>query len=77
MAQVYFHCSGPRQVLMDQRGADVGDLTEAREYAARVVQSLITIPNSEDWRQWSLQVRDDLGGEIFVVPFVSILGQPH
>ncbi len=77
MAQVYFHCSGPGRVLMDQCGADVGDLTEAREYGARVVQSLITIPSPEDWRQWSLQVRDDLGGEIFVVPFVSILGKPH
>jgi hypothetical protein len=62
---------------MDQRGADVGDLTEARECAARVVQSLITTPSLEDWRQWSLRASDDLGDEIFVVPFASVLGKPH
>jgi Domain of unknown function (DUF6894) len=77
MAQVYFHCSGPGRVLVDHSGADVGDLTEAREYAARVVQSLIATPSPEDWRLWSLQISDDLGDEVFVVPFVSNLSEPH
>jgi hypothetical protein len=35
MAQVYFHCSSPRRVLMDRCGADVGDLTEAGEAYVR------------------------------------------
>ena len=77
MAQVYFHCSNPRQLLMDQCGADVCDLAEARECAARVVRSLITTPGLEDWRQWFLHASDDLGDEIFVVPFASFLGKPH
>jgi hypothetical protein len=62
---------------MDQSGADVGDLAEAREYAARVVQSLIATPSSEDWRSWFLHVSDELGDEIFVVPFASVLSKPH
>jgi hypothetical protein len=77
MTQVYFHCSSPHQLLMDQFGADVGDLTEARECAARVVRSMVTTPGPEDWRQWFLHASDDLGDEIFVVPFDSVLGKPH
>jgi hypothetical protein len=56
---------------------EVGDLTEAREYAARIVRSLITAPSLEDWRDWALHVCDDLGDEIFVVPFATVLGKPN
>ena len=79
MAQVYFRCSNPEGVLLDQHGAAaaVRDLVEAREHAAIVVQSLIEIPNLQDWRGWSLHVSDDLGEEIFVVPFASLLGKLH
>ena len=77
MTQVYFHCSGNRRVLIDQCAAEVDDLTEAREYAGRVVQLLITAPNLEDWRDWALHISDDLGDEIFVVPFSAVLGKPN
>jgi hypothetical protein len=77
MAQVYFRCSNPEGVLLDQRGAAVRDLVEAREHAAIVVQSLIKIPNLLDWRGWSLHVSDHFGEEIFVVPFASVLGKLH
>jgi hypothetical protein len=77
MAQVYFRCSNPDGVLLDQRRAAVRDLVEAREHAALVVQSLIKTPNLLDWRGWSMHVSDDLGEEIFVVPFASLLGKLH
>ncbi len=77
MAQVYFHCSNTQGVLVDQCGAAVGDLAEAREHAALVVRSLIMAPSLEDWRGWALHVSDDLGDEIFIVPFASELGKPH
>ena len=79
MAQVYFHCScsSAREVLIDRRGADVGDLVEARDRASRVVQLLIAEPGQEDRRNWLVHVSDDLGEEIFVVPFVSVFGKPH
>jgi hypothetical protein len=77
MAQVYFHCFNARGTLIDRCGADVGDLAESRDHASRVVHSLIAAPSQEDWRNWVLHVSDDLGDEIFVVPFASVLGKPH
>src|SRR4029079_17973772 len=53
MSQVYFHCSNSREVRVDQLGAMVSDLTEARDYAACVVRSLIMERSAEDWRDWA------------------------
>ena len=77
MAQVYFHCSNSREVRIDQAGALVSDLTEARDRAATVVRSLIMEQSAEDWRDWVVHVSDDFDEEIFVVPFTSVLGKPH
>jgi hypothetical protein len=77
MAQVYFHCSNSQGVVIDQSGTAVRDLTEARDHAARVVQSFIMALSPEDWRDWVLHVSDDLDDDIFVVPFTSLLGKPH
>jgi hypothetical protein len=77
MAQVYFHCSDAQRVMVDRRGADVVDLTEAREHAARLIRSLISAPTLEDWRNWVLHISDDLGCEILAVPFASAIGRPH
>jgi Domain of unknown function (DUF6894) len=77
MAQVYFHCSNSRGVSVDSSGAAVGDLAEARDYAACMVRSLIGEAGSEDWRDWVLQASDDLDDVIFVMPFTSLLGKPH
>jgi hypothetical protein len=77
MAQVYFHCSNSREVRVDQLGAAVSDLAEARDYAACVVRSLIMEQSAEDWRDWVVHVSDDFDDEIFEVPFSSVLGKPH
>jgi hypothetical protein len=37
MPQVYFHCSNPKEALIDRCGAAVDDLTEARDHVAGVV----------------------------------------
>jgi hypothetical protein len=63
--------------MIDRRGTAVGDLAEAREHADRVMRSLIMKPSPEDWRGWVLHANDELGGEIFAVPFASVLGKPH
>jgi hypothetical protein len=75
--QVYFHCSSPKGVLIDRRGAVVDDLSEVRDQAASVVRSLTTARSLEDWRCWVLHVNDDLGDELFVIPFAFVLGKPH
>ena len=77
MARVYFHYSNSESVCIDQRGTAVGNLTEVREHAARVVHSLITAQGPEDWRDWSVHVRDDDGEELLQVPFSTVLGKPH
>ena len=77
MTQFYFHCTNSRGVLLDRYGAAVDDLAEARDHAAYVVRSLIMAQTSEDWRSWILHVSDDLGDELFVVPFAFVLGKPR
>jgi hypothetical protein len=77
MTQVYFHCTNPRGVLLDRLGTTVDDLAEARVQAACVVHSLTMTHSAEDWRSWILHVNDDLGDELFVVPFALVLGKPH
>jgi hypothetical protein len=77
MAQVFLHYATPQGVVLNQRVAKVNDLTEVRAYAVQSVQALISAPTLEDWRQWILHVRDDLGSELFAVPFASLLGEPH
>ncbi len=77
MAQVYFHCSNSIGRLLDRRVADVDDLVEAHDYAEAVARSLIATPDLQDWRNFRLRVWDDLGEEVFVMPFSSIIGKPH
>ena len=77
MAQVYFHCSNSREVRVDQLGIVVSDLTEARDYAACVVRSMIMEASAQDWRDWVVHVSDDFDEEIFEVSFTSVLGKPH
>ena len=77
MPDLYFHCSDATHELIDRRGTAVKDLTEACAHADRLVRSMLMKPNAEDWRSWELRVTDELGGEIFAVPFASVLGKPH
>ena len=77
MTQVYFHCSNAKKVFVDRRGAVVDDLAEARDHATSFVQSLTKTRSLEEWRDWVLHVSDDLGDELFVVPFAFVLGKPH
>jgi hypothetical protein len=41
-----------------------------------MVRSFVATRNSEDWR-WVLHVRDNLGDEVFDMPFAFVLGKPH
>ena len=77
MTQIYFHCTNAEGVWIDQRGAAIGNLAEARDHAALVVRSLLMAPSAEDWRDWVLHVSDDIGEELFSLPFASLLGKPH
>lgn len=77
MIEVFFNCANSDHLLMDKRGLAVSDLSEAFDYADRLVRAMLMARNQEDWRGWELRVTDDLGCEIFVIPFASVLGKPH
>jgi len=77
MIQVYFHCSNMKKVFVDRRGAVVDDLAEARDHAIHVAQSFTNERSLEDLRDWVLHASDDQGGELFVMPFTFVLGEPH
>ena len=77
MTQVYFRCSNPKEVLVDRCGAVVDDLAGARDHATRVVESFTCERSLDDWRDWVLHVSDDRGDELFVVPFIFVLGKPN
>jgi hypothetical protein len=77
MTHVYFHRSTTKKVFLDHHGAVVNDLAEARDHATRLVKSFTNERSLEDWRDWVLHVSDDQGEELFVVPFVFVLGRPH
>ncbi|MBR0871023.1 hypothetical protein JQ633_11685 [Bradyrhizobium tropiciagri] len=76
MSAVYFHCSDEQHVLLDRNGAAM-DLAEARVHAERLVRSYVMTPSAEDWRNWVLHVTDDLGDELFELPFTAVLGELH
>jgi len=77
MAHVFFHCSTTERVLFNYGEALVADMTEAREQAAAVIGALIAGHGPEDWRDWMLHISDDLGEEMFSLPFKSVMGQLH
>jgi hypothetical protein len=77
MIQVYFHRSNTTKVFLDHHGAAVNDLAEACDHATCLVQSFTNERSLEDWRDWVLHVSDDQGDELFVIPFVFVLGKPH
>ena len=77
MALLYFHYTNDDGTLIDRRGSDMSGIAEACEHATCVVHSLIATPSTEDWRGWILHVIDELGEELFAMPFSSVLGKPH
>jgi hypothetical protein len=76
MSEVYFHCSDAEHMYVDHAGAAM-DVVEARERAEQIVRSLVMTPNDEDWRNWAVHVTDEIGAEIFVLPFTAVLGRLH
>jgi hypothetical protein len=77
MVQVYFHCSNTDGTLIDRNGAAVASLTEARDRAAQIMNSMIQTPGTEDWRDWVIHVSGSDGEDLFDLPFTAMLGKPH
>ncbi len=52
-------------------------MLEARARAFQVISTIVNSLGPEDWRDWSVHVRDDEGEELMQVPFSTVLGKPH
>lgn len=76
MSEVYFHCSDAEHMFIDRRGAAM-DMAEARDHAEQIIRAMVMTPTAEDWRDWALHVTDEIGAEIFVLPFTAVLGRLH
>ena len=77
MPRLQCHCSDLKGRLTGICGSAECSLTEARDHAACLMQAIIMEPGPEDWRGWTLHVRDEIGDDIFALPFAAVLGKPH
>jgi len=77
MTNIYFHCANEEYEFDDKRGVAIDNLVEACEQARRIVHSYVMTASAEDWRSWVLYATDELGEEIFTLPFASVLGRLH
>jgi hypothetical protein len=77
MTMLYFHCVGSQGALLDRSGSKLEDMCEARARAFLVISTIVNSLGPEDWRDWSVHVRDDEGEELMQVPFSTVLGKPH
>jgi len=77
MPSVFFHCANEEHEFAARRSVAIDNLVEACEHAHRIVRSYVMTASEEDWRGWVLYATDELGEEIFTVPFASVLGKLH
>jgi hypothetical protein len=77
MTTLYFHCVGTQGALLDRSGTDMEDACDMRARAFLIIQTIVSSPGPEDWRDWSVHVRDDEGEEFMQVPFSTVIGKPH
>jgi hypothetical protein len=76
VTEVYFHCSDAEHAIVDRRGVAM-DLREAREHAEGLVHAFVMSASTEDWRNWVIHATDELGEELFALPFMHIIGRLH
>jgi hypothetical protein len=66
MPMYYFHPQDDETIETD--GTELVDLNAARVHAAGVARELISNSGGilkQDWSEWTLSVRDELGTELF------------
>jgi hypothetical protein len=78
MTHLYFHCAGPGGVLLDNHGADVLDLIEARERALLLARFIVeSAYGVNDFSEWLVCVSDDENEEMLLISFVEAMPTLH
>lgn len=74
MPHYYFDLWHAHLHVPDRRGEECSDTGEALEFATVAVLDLITQEGRHrDWSRWSIQIRDETGGRVAVLPFAMVL----
>ena len=78
MTRLYFHCAGPDELLIDTRGTDVLDLSEARHRALTLARSIVeNAYGMKDFSEWLVYVGDDEDDEVLLVSFEDAMPTLH
>ena len=78
MAHLYFHCSGPGEVLVDHHGTSVSSLSEARDHALAIARFIIDGAfGIESFSEWKVYVGTEDDEEVLVVPFACLTPTLH
>jgi hypothetical protein len=78
MTRLYFHCAGPNELLVDNQGADVLDLAEARRRALMLARSIVEHAYGvKDFSEWLVYVGDDEDEEVLLVSFMDAMPTLH
>jgi hypothetical protein len=78
MIHLYFHCTGPGGVLVDNQGAEVLDLIEARDRALMVARAIVeSTYGVHDFSKWLVYVSDKEDEEMLLVSFRDVLPTLH
>src|SRR6476659_5759914 len=70
LPRYFFHFASPVEVLADQEGVELADLTAAHQHAMRLVCKMLPFFSDKNSpRHWVIQVESQSGGERLTVLF--------
>ena len=78
MPHLFFHCTGPGELLVDHHGTSVSNQSEARERALSMARFIMDQAfGVEDFSEWQIYVGDEEDDEVLVVPFTAAAPTLH
>jgi len=74
MPRYFFDCLSDHEIVADDHGVNLPDLKAAREHALRTAWRLIAAGSkTDDWRRWTVDISDESGEPMLVIPFSEAL----
>ena len=71
MTRYYFHARGPDRYIADIEGFEVPNVQAAYDIAVQTIRDIASDPiGFQTHADWAMEVTDDAGRTVFIVPFV-------